>query len=175
MLIKKINDKFFFPIEFDKSKKQIFNNLYGDLELLKTTNDKPSVYQKTFNPSSEIGKECLKKMAKYYTTNTHFLKDTQLIIKKISKNDNLLNNNKIIAECWDSWSNIKNSENFLEKFQYIEWEKLSFLNKSELFILSCLAVPTLFFGFYPDPLINTIEVSISDLIDQYNFEVASKT
>ena len=49
------------------------------------------------------------------------------------------------------------------------------LNRSELFILSCLAIPTLFFGFYPDPLINTIEVSISDLIDQYNFKLASKT
>ena len=48
------------------------------------------------------------------------------------------------------------------------------LNKSELFILSCLAIPTLFFGFYPDPLINTIEVSISDLIDQYNFKLASE-
>ena len=48
------------------------------------------------------------------------------------------------------------------------------LNRSELFILSCLAIPTLFFGFYPDPLINTIEVSISDLIDQYNFKLAGK-
>ena len=42
------------------------------------------------------------------------------------------------------------------------------LNKSELFILCCLAIPILFFGFYPDPLINTIEVSISDLISVYN-------
>ena len=41
------------------------------------------------------------------------------------------------------------------------------LNRSELFILSCLAVPTLFFGFYPEPLINTIEVSISNLINVY--------
>ena len=48
------------------------------------------------------------------------------------------------------------------------------LNKSELFILSCLAIPTLFFGFYPDPLFNTIEISISDLIETYNFKVASK-
>ena len=48
------------------------------------------------------------------------------------------------------------------------------LNKSEIFILSCLAVPTLFFGFYPDPLINTIEVSISDLIENYNFNLAGK-
>ena len=48
------------------------------------------------------------------------------------------------------------------------------LNKSEIFILWCLAIPTLFFGFYPDPLINTIEVSISDLIDNYNFKIVSK-
>ncbi len=48
------------------------------------------------------------------------------------------------------------------------------LNKSELFILSCLGIPILFFGFYPDPLINTIEVSISDLIEMYNYKLVSK-
>jgi NADH-quinone oxidoreductase subunit M len=42
------------------------------------------------------------------------------------------------------------------------------LNRSEYFILTCLALPTLYFGFYPDPLINTIEVSVNDLIDTYN-------
>ena len=49
------------------------------------------------------------------------------------------------------------------------------LNRSELFILSSLAVPILFFGFYPDPLISTIEVSINDLIEMYNLNLmASK-
>jgi len=47
------------------------------------------------------------------------------------------------------------------------------LNKSEMLILSCLAVPILFFGFYPDPLINTIEVSISDLIKMYNINLTN--
>ncbi len=46
--------------------------------------------------------------------------------------------------------------------------KINDLNRSELLILSCLAIPILFFGFYPDPLIKTIEVSISDLIIMYN-------
>ena len=55
-----------------------------------------------------------------------------------------------------------------------ELKQMVDLNKSELFILSCLAIPTLFFGFYPDPLFNTIEISISDLIETYNFKVASK-
>ena len=48
------------------------------------------------------------------------------------------------------------------------------LNKSEYLILTCLAIPTLFFGFYPDPLINTIEVSVSDLINMHNINLASK-
>jgi NADH-quinone oxidoreductase subunit M len=48
------------------------------------------------------------------------------------------------------------------------------LNKSEYFILTCLAAPTLFFGFYPDPLINTIEVSVTDLINMYNTNLTNK-
>ena len=47
-------------------------------------------------------------------------------------------------------------------------KKILDLNKSEIFILSSLAVPILFFGFYPEPIINTIEVSVAELIDYYN-------
>ena len=53
-------------------------------------------------------------------------------------------------------------------------EKLIDLNKSEYFILISLAVPTLFFGFYPEPLFNTIEVSVNDLIEMYNFNLMNK-
>ena len=53
-------------------------------------------------------------------------------------------------------------------------EKMVDLNKSEYFILVTLAVPTLFFGFYPEPLINTIEVSVKDLITMYNFNLINK-
>ena len=52
--------------------------------------------------------------------------------------------------------------------------KMVDLNKSEYFILTCLAIPTLFFGFYPDPLINTIEVSVNDLINMYNANLINK-
>ena len=49
--------------------------------------------------------------------------------------------------------------------------KMSDLNKSELTILISLALPTLFFGFYPEPLINTIEVSVKDLIEMYKINL----
>ena len=54
-------------------------------------------------------------------------------------------------------------------------KKMIDLNRSETFILISLAIPTLYFGFYPDPLIRTIEVSITDLIVTYNYNIASKT
>ena len=43
------------------------------------------------------------------------------------------------------------------------------LNKIEIFIFSSLAIITLFFGFYPEPILNTINVSINDLI--YNYKI----
>ena len=42
------------------------------------------------------------------------------------------------------------------------------LNKSETLILWILAVPTVFFGFYPEPLFGTIETSVSEFLIQYN-------
>ena len=59
------------------------------------------------------------------------------------------------------------------KLVNLELKEMLDLNKSELFILTSLAIPTLFFGFYPDPLINTIEVSIKDLINVYNINIVN--
>ncbi len=50
-------------------------------------------------------------------------------------------------------------------------KKLTDLDKSEIIILCSLAVPTLFFGFYPDPLMNTIEESVKNLIEVHNLNI----
>ena len=63
------------------------------------------------------------------------------------------------------FGNLKNKELF----------KITDLNNSEKFILYTLAIPVLFFGFYPEPLINTIETSIKDLIEMYNFNLNINT
>ena len=42
------------------------------------------------------------------------------------------------------------------------------LKNIELLILLLLAIPIIFFGFYPEPLINSIETSVTSLIDNYN-------
>jgi len=50
--------------------------------------------------------------------------------------------------------------------------KMLDVNKSEIFILTSLSLPVLFFGFYPEPLLNTIEVSIKNLIETYNYSIS---
>ena len=42
------------------------------------------------------------------------------------------------------------------------------LNKSEKIILWTLALPSIFYGFYPEPIFNTIDASINSLIQTYN-------
>ena len=50
-------------------------------------------------------------------------------------------------------------------------KKLTDVDTSEIIILISLAIPTLFFGFYPEPLMNTIEVSVQNLIEMYNASI----
>ena len=50
-------------------------------------------------------------------------------------------------------------------------KKMLDLNKTEVLILWSLAIPTILFGFYPEPLINTFEVSVNNLIETFNFNI----
>ncbi len=49
--------------------------------------------------------------------------------------------------------------------------KMIDIKRSETVILWSLAIPSLFFGFYPEPIINTVEVSISSLIENHNYNI----
>jgi len=53
-----------------------------------------------------------------------------------------------------------------------ELKNLIDLNKTELIMFISLAFLTIFFGFYPDPLIKTINVSVSNLIENYETDIA---
>ena len=45
------------------------------------------------------------------------------------------------------------------------------LKKSEFIVLTFLAMPILFFGFYPEPIFNTIEVSVKNLVELYELNI----
>ena len=52
-----------------------------------------------------------------------------------------------------------------------EVKKLVDLNKSEMIILTVLAIVTIFFGVYPDPLLTTTSASVEGLIDLFNTNI----
>ena len=45
------------------------------------------------------------------------------------------------------------------------------LSKSELFVLWVLALPIVIYGLYPDPLFDTINISVSNFLDTYNLNI----
>ena len=48
------------------------------------------------------------------------------------------------------------------------------INIHESFILVSLLIPIILFGVYPETLLNTIEVSINSLIENYNYNINDK-
>jgi len=52
-----------------------------------------------------------------------------------------------------------------------ELKKLVDVNKAELLMFVSLAFLTIFFGFYPDPLIKTINVSVDNLLTNYHSDL----
>ena len=57
-----------------------------------------------------------------------------------------------------------------------EIKEMADLNKTEIYVFASLVFLTLFFGIYPKPLFNTIDISVNNLIDNYqtdlNFHLA---
>jgi len=52
-----------------------------------------------------------------------------------------------------------------------EIKAMTDLNKTEIYIFASLVFLTLFFGIYPEPLFNTIDISVSNLIDNYQTDL----
>ena len=50
-------------------------------------------------------------------------------------------------------------------------KKMIDLNKSEKIILWILAIPIIFFGFYPDPLFDTFNTSVANFLEVYNLNI----
>ena len=57
------------------------------------------------------------------------------------------------------------------KLENNQIKEMKDLNKSEMGILISIGILVIFFGFYPEPLFNTVNVSVDNLINNYNMEI----
>jgi len=93
------------PITYTNECYNIDDNIITDLELLNTEN---SLYKKIFNPNSKIGEKIINLWTKHYTTNTKYLEDTQLLIKKEIPlvREKVFNNNISEVKTGKNWPTI---------------------------------------------------------------------
>ena len=57
------------------------------------------------------------------------------------------------------------------KLENNQIKEMKDLNKSEMGVLISIGILVIFFGFYPAPLFNTVNVSVDNLINNYNMEI----
>ena len=135
-IVNKINDHFKVPIYYNTDKIELKSNIITDLELINTVDGSCNpIYSFCFNNDNDVSKTVTEQIAKYYTTDTSFLKDTQKLIKEYvappNKYTQISSNYKNII---DIWNELKIESGFKEKYYFIDFEMLEFLNKSELFL-----------------------------------------
>lgn len=130
-----IKNTFHLPISYQETTK-INDNIKSDLELLKTKEyETKSAYNHLFNPTTGVGNIMLESWGDKFTNNKQFLLDSQ----KIMKGYDIEQDTDIVNNAAKDWYEIKNIEDIEEKYQYIEWERLKWLNYNP-FLLQILSV-----------------------------------
>jgi len=133
-----IKETFLLPIQY-RQHIPINDNINNDLELLNTVdNSNTPVYNHLFNPKTTVGEIAIESWGKGYTNDSKFLKDSQ----KIYTNFNIIQNVDIVNKMTNDWKEIKGIEEIEEKYQYIEWDQLKWLNYNPILlqILSILNI-----------------------------------
>lgn len=130
------NNHFKMPIYYNEQKIDLKQNIITDLELINSIDSSSnSIYSYVFNNSNTFSNKCLEQVTQYYTTDVDFLKDNQKLIKTYkslpNNTDNISTKYTHIIELWNE---IKNDMSFKEKYYYLDWPMLEFLNKSENFL-----------------------------------------
>ena len=134
--INEINDHFKIPIFYIKNKVELNKNIIKDLELIETIDSSCNpIYTFCFDNDNDVSKKLNEQICKFYTPDVNFLKDNQILLKEYKplgvKYTDYSKNYKNIV---DIWNELKIDAGFKERYYFIEWDILEFLNRSEWFL-----------------------------------------
>lgn len=121
------------PISFIERKYTLDKHIITDLELEETETTK-SLYDYVLLPNENdvFSKKTIPLWNKYYTNDKQFIKDTQLLLKNIKKDENLTNDDDAIV--LSIWNEITKETSFSEKYHYIDWTFFEKFNNSAMFL-----------------------------------------
>jgi hypothetical protein len=130
------------PIQYI-SPNEVDETLIQELELVNTVDvSGVPIYHNVFSPTTPVAKQIVSQMAKYYTTNTSFLKDSILFHQRFKHTQ------PSYTEFIEHWNTVQQNEEFKLTYQYINHERLCGLNESSKFMfmisLYFIASPVLF-------------------------------
>jgi hypothetical protein len=138
----KIADYFPLPISYNANKTALDQHIVNDLELTVCIDPSAtSIYSHICAPSHCLGKKMLTQIPLTYTTDKAFLKDTQRLLKSHSFVEEIIetckkeeNGDHDFQRVVDIYDEIKNDLSFRDKYYYLDWDHLLFLNKCGWFM-----------------------------------------
>ena len=122
------------PISYvDPSYVFLLTNIVSeDLELVTTTDT--GMYNYLFQPKHTFAKQMIPEWKKSYTTDQDFLHDTQQIIKSMGSYDNTTRYEMDCDKILNIWKDVKLDNSFLDRYHYMDWDMLLYLNQSSTFL-----------------------------------------
>ena len=134
--INELNDHFKIPIYYNEKKVEVNKNIIKDLELIETVDlSYNPIYTFCFDNDNDVSKKLNQQICQFYTTDVNFLKDNQILLKEYKplgvKYTDYSKNYKNIV---DIWNELKIDIGFKERYYFVEWETLEFLNRSQSFL-----------------------------------------
>jgi hypothetical protein len=122
------------PIHYLENKTILEKNIHSDLELTELKdNSNNCLYDNVFEPSNTFSKITTKLWSEHFTTDVTFLKESQQLYKSIRNIKQIENTD--IDELINIYDEIKNDYSFKDRYNYVEWQFLEYLNYNPIFLL----------------------------------------
>jgi len=124
------------PIEYNDKKQDLPESLVQDLEMIECvpeSTERP-IYQKLLGVTDNLypfRESVLNRFAKSFTTDIAFLKDMQRLVKGT---DQSLDDSENVESFWCVWAENRNEKDFKNKYSFVDWECIQWLNESETFL-----------------------------------------
>lgn len=134
--IHEINSYFKIPLHYNEHKRTLKEHIATDLELVNTLDASCNpIYSFCFDNDNDVSKQINNQIVQTYTTDIDFLTDSQILLSEYKplsvKYTDYSRNYKTIL---DIWNELKIDIGFKERYYFVEWEILEFLNRSEWFL-----------------------------------------
>lgn len=124
--------EFKLPIFYNEKKQKLQDHIVKDLELLETEDPENTKPMYDWLVSSNVPNETKKQISEYYTTDVHFLQSTQQLLT--SDFQQRVDCKSTLDSFQTIWRETKGDLSFKDKYMFLTWPSIEFLNQHELFL-----------------------------------------